>query len=196
MAFIDTISEEDASGAVAELYDTDRAGRGYVANYVRVFSHRPAVLQAWQQLNRAIKEAMDARVYELATLAAARRLRSSYCALAHGKVLADGLLAPETVRDVVVHRRSDDLDPAEIAIIELADKVVDDATSISQSDIDRLRHLGLSDADIFDVVATAAARCFFSKTLDALGAQPDAAYSELEPDLREALTVGRPIAET
>jgi len=89
---------------------------------VRVFSHRPAVFRAWQQLNGSIKEAMDARGYELATLAAARHLRSSYCALAHGKVLADGFLAPETVRDVVVHRRSTDLDPADIALIELADK--------------------------------------------------------------------------
>ena len=71
-----------------------------------------------------------------------------------------------------------------------------DATSISQSDIDRLHHLGFSDADIFDVVAAVAARCFFSTTLDALGAQADAAYSELEPELREALTVGRPIAQT
>lgn len=137
---------------------------------------------------------MDARAYELATLAAARRLRSSYCALAHGKVLADGLLAPETIRDVVVHGRSDDLDAADIALVEMADKVADDAASISQSDIDRLRRLGFSDADIFDVVATAAARCFVSKTLDALGAQPDAAFSELEPELREALTVGRAIA--
>ena len=35
----------------------------------------------------------------------------------------------------------------------------------------------------------------FSKTLDALGALPDPAYHGVEPDLREALVVGRPIAE-
>ena len=109
-------------------------------------------------------------------------------------MLADGFLAPEAVREIVAHRRSDDLEPAEIALIELADTVARDATSISQADIDRLRDLGLSDADIFDVVAAAAARCFFSKTLDALGAQADAAYAALEPELRDALTVGRPIA--
>jgi hypothetical protein len=45
-----------------------------------------------------------------------------------------------------------------------------------------------------DVVLTAAARCFFSKTLDALGAEPDSAYWNLDPGLRDALTVGRPIA--
>ena len=77
--------------------------------------------------------------------------------------------------------------------MELAEKVVDDATSVTQADVDRLRALGLSDAEIVDVVLAAAARCFFSKTLDALGAAPDAAYLDLPPEFREALTVGRPI---
>ena len=46
-----------------------------------------------------------------------------------------------------------------------------------------------------DVILAAAARCFFSKTLDALGVRPDPSYRDLEPGLREALVVGRPIAE-
>lgn len=39
-----------------------------------------------------------------------------------------------------------------------------------------LRAYGFTDAEIFD----AAARCFFSKFLDALRAEPDSAYLELE----------------
>jgi hypothetical protein len=60
--------------------------------------------------------------------------------------------------------------------------------------MDRLRGLGLSDEEIFDVVLAAAARCFFSKALDGAGVAPDAKYSELAPELRDTLTVGRPIA--
>jgi hypothetical protein len=66
---------------------------------------------------------------------------------------------------------------------------------VQQADIDRVRSLGLTDAEILDVVLAAAARCFFSKTLDALGVQPDARYAALDPPVREALTVGRAIAE-
>ena len=80
-------------------------------------------------------------------------------------------------------------------IMAFAEKVAGDASSITEADIQRLRNVGLSDRDIFDVVAAAAARCFFSKTLDALGAEPDAAFADLEPGLREALTVGRPIEQ-
>jgi len=47
-----------------------------------------------------------------------------------------------------------------------------------------------------DVILAAAVRCFFSKTLDGLGVLPDAKYRELDPGLREALVVGRPIADS
>ena len=78
--------------------------------------------------------------------------------------------------------------------MDLAERVVDDATSIDEADLQPLRDLGLSETEIMDVVLAAAARCFFSKTLDALGVRPDASYRELEPELQEALVVGRPIA--
>ena len=79
--------------------------------------------------------------------------------------------------------------------MDLAERVVDDASSIDEADLQRLRDLGLSDAEIMDVVLAAAARCFFAKTIDAIGVLPDASYRELEPELREVLVVGRPIAD-
>jgi alkylhydroperoxidase family enzyme len=75
-----------------------------------------------------------------------------------------------------------------------AEKIVADATSVTQADVDRLRGVGLGDTEIFDIAAAAAARCFFSKLLDALGIEPDAKYGALDPDVRDALVVGRPIA--
>ncbi len=194
MAFIETISDEQVSGPAEDMFEADRSTFGFVPNFTRAFAHRPAVYQGWRQLNGAIKASMDLRRYELVTLAAARRLGSSYCSLAHGKVLVDQFLAPETVRDLMLDHQAAGLDPVDVAIMDLADRIVQDATSVTEAEIDRLRDLGLSDADILDVVLATAARCFFSKVLDALGLQPDAAYAELEPELRDALTVGRPIA--
>ena len=163
-------------------------------NYERAFAERPEVYAAWQQLNGAIKATMDLRRYELATLAAARRLRSSYCCLAHGSVLLERFGEP--VREVMLDHHVAGLDEVDVAIMDLAERVVDDATSIGDEDLQRLRDLGLSQTEIMDVVLAAAARCFFSKTLDALGVRPDASYRELEPELREALVVGRPIADS
>lgn len=162
-------------------------------NYERAFAERPEVLAAWAQLNGAIKAGMDLRRYELATLAAARRLRSSYCCLAHGAVLQERFAEP--VLEIALDHRAAGLDEVDVAVMDLSERVVDDATSIGDVDVQRLRDLGLSEMEIMDVILAAAARCFFSTTLDALGVRPDASYRDLEPKLREALVVGRPIAD-
>jgi uncharacterized peroxidase-related enzyme len=194
MAFIELIGEDEASGGVAEMFEAHRGQLGYVPNFARLFAQRPGVFKAWLQLKDAISGEMDPRRYELATLAAARELRSSYCALAHGKVLADRFIDAKTVQALAGDHTDAGLDEVEVAVMDLAAKVAGDTTAITESDVRRLRDLGLSDGEIFDVVLAAAARCFFSKAVDALGIQPDAEFSELEPGLREALTVGRPIA--
>jgi alkylhydroperoxidase family enzyme len=151
------------------------------------------VYAAWGELLGAIKANMDLRRYELVTLAAARRLRSSYCSLAHGRVLAERFGEP--VREIALDRRTAGLDEVDVAVMDLAERVVDDASSIEHADLQRLRDLGLSEAEVMDVVLAAAARCFFAKTTDALGVLPDASYRELDPELREVLVVGRPIAD-
>lgn len=161
-------------------------------NFERAFESRPEVYAAWQQLNGAIKAGMDLRRYELATLAAARRLRSSYCSLMHGRVLRDQFAEP--VAAIATDRGTSGLDAVDLAVMDLAEKVVDDATAIEDADLQPLRELGLSDDEIMDVVLAASARCFFSKTLDALGVLPDAQLAELEPELLDVLVVGRPIA--
>jgi alkylhydroperoxidase family enzyme len=160
-------------------------------NLERAFEERPAVFAAWRGLVGAIRETMELRRYELATFAAAQRLRSTYCSIMHGNVLrnevGEDVLAIATDREAV-------LDEVDLAVMDLAERVVDDATSITQADLQRLRDLGLTDGEIMDVVVAAAARCFFSKTLDALCVQADAEFQELAPELQKAFVVGRPIA--
>jgi uncharacterized peroxidase-related enzyme len=180
-------------GELPEEMAAAAKGLGYVPNYFRVLAHRPEAFAAWKQLVGVVKGRMDERRYELATLAAARRLRSSYCSLAHGKVLSEKFYSPDDV--VGIASGTYPLDDVDTAVMEFAAKVAQDASSVTQTDIDRLRELGLSDEEVVDVALTAALRSFFTKTLDSLGAQPDASFRELEPSLRETLTVGRAIAD-
>ena len=194
MTFIHTVPDDEATGAVAAMYETDREVFGFLPNLTQGFSLRPDVYAAWRQLNGAIKSNMDLRRYELATLAAAGRLRSTYCSMAHGSILLDKFMSAEGVRAVLDHVDAEELDAVDTAVVELADKVARDATSVTEADVERLRSLGMSDADILDVVLAASVRCFFSKVLDGLGIGADAKYAQLDPGLREALTVGRPIA--
>jgi alkylhydroperoxidase family enzyme len=79
-------------------------------------------------------------------------------------------------------------------VVELADKVADDATSATQDDVDRLRSLGLTDADVLGVVLAAAMRSFCSRVLDGAGIEPEPKHAALDPEIRDVLAVGRPIA--
>ena len=115
-------------------------------NFERAFAERSEVYAAWVQLNSAVKAGMDLRRYELATLAAAQRLRSSYCCLAHGSVLASQFGEP--VRNIVLDRRAAGLDEIDVAVMDLAERVVADATSIGDADLRPLRDLGLTETEI------------------------------------------------
>ncbi|MGH8957910.1 MAG: carboxymuconolactone decarboxylase family protein [Acidimicrobiia bacterium] len=191
MPFIKPVAEEGASGRVAELFEADRNKRGYVPNYLSLFAIRPEVYDAWVGLIGAIARNMDLRRYELATLAAAQALSSSYCSLAHGLVLRKKFMSDEEIAQSADGASSEELDRA---VMALARQVAIDASRVTDDDLAPLRKAGLSDEEIFDVVLAAAARAFFSKTLDGTGTEPDREYRDLlSPGLLERLAVGRPI---
>ncbi|NMF91252.1 carboxymuconolactone decarboxylase family protein [Aromatoleum petrolei] len=192
MAFIETIAADDAQEEVHAMYERQQASWGYVPNYAKVFSHRPEVLARWGRLLAEIRRPMDARRFELVTFAAAHELRNSACALAHGKALTRFFPAAE-VQAMAEGADAPGLSVAERAMIAFSRKVARDATTVTQADIDELRACGLSDAEIFDIVATSAGRAFFTKLLDGLGVLGDSPFNAMEVDLRKALTVGRPL---
>ncbi len=193
MSFLKTVTEDEAVGDVAAMYAADIEHNGYLPNYSRLFSLHPGAYEAWRGLIVTIREAMDRRRYELATLGAAQQLRSTYCSLAHASVLEERFFEAEELRRIVSGQAPSVLSEADRETVAFAAKVADDATSVTEGDIERLREAGLTDRDIFDLVLAVAARSFFTKVLDATGTLADSVYNEMEPALREALTVGRPI---
>lgn len=192
MTFIETIPPAEARDGVAAMYARQQATWGYLPNYAKVFCHRPEVMARWGQLLAEIRRPMDRRRFELVTFAAAYELRNSACALAHGRALRE-FLDDAQIRAIAAGREGEVLDPREGSMVQFARQVARDAPRVTAADVAVLRAQGLSDAEVFDIAATAAGRAFFTKLLDALGVQPDAPFAALEAPLREALTVGRAI---
>jgi uncharacterized peroxidase-related enzyme len=194
--FITPVSEDDAAGDLAEYYRTQRAAWGFLPNYAAAFSTRPDVAQAWNVLNATIRDGMDRRRFEIATIAAARALRSTYCTTAHSKFLRDVCADETTMRSITEHPDGGALDPQDRAVYQFAAKVAADAASVEAADVERLRIAGLTDEEIADVVFAASARCFFTAVLDGLGAQLDVQTAETFPEaLLSSMVVGRPVAE-
>lgn len=192
MAFIRTTPPSEATGELRAMYARQQAKYGYVPNYAKVFSHRPELMALWASLQAGIRRHLEPRRFELVTLAAAHALRNSYCALAHGKALTE-LFSAEEVRAVVAGAGRAPLSAAEVAMMRFARQVARDASAVTADDVAALKGHGLTDAEVFDIAAAAAARAFLTKLVDGLGAEPDAAYLEMEDGLRRTLTLGRPI---
>ena len=82
------------------------------------------------------------------------------------------------------------------AVYTFATKVARDASTVEQADVDDLRAAGLTDADVADVVFAVAARAFFTKVLDGLGARLDQeTAATFHPDLLRAMVVGNPVGD-
>jgi uncharacterized peroxidase-related enzyme len=194
--FITPVREDDAAGDLAEYYRTQRAAWGFLPNYAAAFSTRPDVAQAWNALNATIRDGMNRRRFEIATIAAARALRSTYCTAAHSKFLRDVCADETTMRSITEHPDGAALDLQDRAVYQFAAKVAADAASVDADDVERLRAVGLTDEEIADVVFAASARCFFTAVLDGLGAQLDVQTAETFPEaLLSSMVVGRPVAE-
>lgn len=195
MAFIDTVPVADAQGDVRAMYERQQQSWGFVPNYAKVFSHRPEIMDLWANMLGGIRCHVDPRRFELVTTAAAHALRSSYCSLAHGKALTEHF-SPAEIRSMLgdsdVHVES--LTNAEIVMMAFARKVVTSPSRITAGEVAALKSYGFTDAEIFDIAAVAAARAFFAQLVEGLGAEADVTFLELDDELRQTLTAGRPIS--
>lgn len=194
MSIIQTTPEDEATGLVAEQYEADRAKQGYVASYTRAMSVNPEAVAAFESLVRAIVAGLGLRRYELITLAAARGARSQHCRLAHGsRALSMGLFDESALVQIATSPRESGpvagLSDAEIAMMEFAEKVSTDASSMTDADSLVLRAHGFSDREIVDIALAAAVRNYYGKALQALAVEVDVPPTLSDP-VREALVRG------
>jgi uncharacterized peroxidase-related enzyme len=193
MAFIDTIPDAEVDDQVRAMYERQASFWGFVPNYAKVFCYRPEIMGLWAQLQAGIKKSIaDKRRYELVTFAAAHALRSTLCSLAHGKTLTE-FFPSEAVQAMARGEAPADLTAAEAEMMKFARKVGCDASSVTREDVLRLKELGFSDAEVFDISAAASARAFFSKLVESLGVAPESSLLGLDQEFTRTMAVGRPL---
>jgi hypothetical protein len=78
MTFIKIIPEDQAEGPLSDQYSAALASNGYIPNYIKAFSLRSDVYDAWTKLISTIRSKMRLRRYELVTFAAAMALECTY----------------------------------------------------------------------------------------------------------------------
>jgi len=191
------LAEPPPSDLSTRLYTEDRESSGYVDNLTRLWSWRPEVLVGLYEVRAALlaDSGLDPAEIAVINAATAAGRTDSYCALAWGTKLADEIDAQTSAR--VLAGSLDELDERTAALADWARKVAVDPNSTTPGDVQRLRDLGLTERQVFNVTMLAAWRLAFSTVNDALGAQPDAQLAQKAPaEVRAAVSYGRAVDET
>ncbi len=190
--FIKTISDSEATDKLRAFYDEDIENFGIASNTTRTFSLFPETWEGWMGLIKSIRKNMRLRNYELTTFAAAMEMGCTFCMLAHGAVLRKNFFTTKQLEAIAKDFHHAGLEEKEVVMMEYAQKVVREASSTTQSDFDKLRKVGWTDEDILSITLAVAARSFASKVFDALSADPDSIYKELDEETHHALIGKRP----
>ncbi len=191
--FLKTVSEGDATGAIAEIYARQKAQLGFVMSTAACMTPRPDLLPVYMDFVSKMRGgfSLGERGWQLITFIAAKHVPSTYCSMVYGKQLIDVLGSKEKVLAVQRDFRNAGLAPKDVAMLAYAEKVVLDASNITQADVDQVRAAGFTDQEICDIALCAAFRCFISRFFDAMGAGPEPEFIDADETFRAAMTVGR-----
>lgn len=188
------LRDPDPHPSVAAMLDADRSEHGFVMNLTRVWAHQPDVHRAYVALVTSAAEAAGLSMRDRGVLvtALASTMGDAYCSLAWGGRLAAEV--GEATAVAVLAGSDEGLDDREQALAAWARAVARDPSGTSAQDVDRLRAVGFSDAEVVAATVYVAARLAFSSVNGALGAHPDAGLrASAPPGVVAAITWGRPI---
>ena len=191
--FIKTIAPEEATGAIAEIYEAETAAHGFVMSATACWTARPDFLPLWEDFYAKMKAgfSLTPRDWRLITFAAAQQVPSTYCSTVYGRQIVADLGSKEAVLALQDNGSDAGLSPREAAMVAHARKIASNASSVVQEDIEILRGHGFSDVQIADIALCASIRCFMARYFDAVGAGPDPAFLDEDETFRNALAVGR-----
>lgn len=189
--FIRTVAPADADGEIATIYANEVASMGRVMQATQCWSARPDILAPVERLLHQIRDGFSLGLinFRLITFIAAKSVPSSYCSHVYFKALS-GMIGREQTLAVYRDFRKAGLSDQQVAMLAYAEQITIDASRISQVDIDTLRAVGLTDANIADIALAASFRNFVSRYFDAVGAEAETEFLDGDLDVRSELSVG------
>lgn len=174
---------ERLQGLFAKVRDTV----GFVPNVFRSFSYRPERLSAWfghYKLLHVPTANLDEADREMIAVVVSAWNRCTYCIVSHGHALRVALggdaEAEQHADYIATNWRHAGLDERRWAICEYAELLTARPHEVAESHLLRLREVGLTDEEIWDVAEIASMYNFTNRMALATGQQPNEQYHHLD----------------
>jgi uncharacterized peroxidase-related enzyme len=132
---------------------------GFVPNVFLTLAHRPDELRAFMAYHDALmlrEGGLMAVDREMIVVATSSDNSCHYCVVAHGAILRVRAKQSTIADQVAINYHKADITPRQIAMLDFALKVSNEAHSVCDEDFETLRGQGFSDEDIWDIAGITA----------------------------------------
>lgn len=131
---------------------------GFIPNVFLALAHRPDEFRAFFSYHDALMEkesGLSKAEREMIVVATSAANNCHYCVVAHGAILRIRAKNALIADQVAINYRKADLSDRQLAMLDFAMKVSQEAHRIDAADFDVLRGHGFDDEDIWDIAAIA-----------------------------------------
>jgi uncharacterized peroxidase-related enzyme len=155
MPIIQTVTSDQATGKVAEIYRQMEQAFGHVPNAMQMWSSSPAILeQQWQSIGYYMNHAaLSIPLLTMVRMLVSQGNHCDYCVGFNAAMLINQCgLTPEQVNLTRQNPEQAPLNDKDKAMLLLVLKAVSTPNAVGADDLQKLRSLGWSDGDMLDAV--------------------------------------------
>jgi uncharacterized peroxidase-related enzyme len=149
---------------------------GFVPNVFLTLAHRPDEFRAFFAYHDALMlrdSGLTKGEKEMIVVATSGANDCLYCVVAHGAILRVYEKNPLLAEQVATNFRKADITPRQRVMLEFALKVATASATVEPADFQRLRDVGLSDEDIWDIGAIAAFFALSNRMANLISMRPN-----------------------
>ncbi|MFC6988508.1 peroxidase-related enzyme [Haloplanus sp. GCM10025708] len=145
---------EDLRERIAE--EADRAG--FTPNVFSAFAYKPTHFRAFFDYHDALVDdtTLDREEVEMIVVAVSGVNHCYYCNVAHGALVRIYAEDPTLADQLIANYRSADVSEKRMAMLDVAVKLTEHPTDVTEADLGRLREVGYTEEEIWDIGAVAA----------------------------------------
>ena len=175
MALLNLIEKDQATGRVAEIYETMINTMGFIPNAFKVFSPSEFVLdKQFSNLGYYMRhKSLGGKLLAFIRLLVSEQEQCVYCVGMNSGILLQYGVLPEMIAEIKLDPSKAPLEEKELAMLLFVLQVVKNSNSIEQPDVDKLRNLGWNDGEIMEATYHGAVQVGVDKVFNAFKITPD-----------------------
>lgn len=170
----------DLSPTMAKYFDVCRDKLGMVPNVLQAYTFDEVKLNSFITMYNDLMlgdSGLTKLEREMIAVVVSSINKCYYCLTAHGAAVRQLSGDPDLGELMVMNFRAASLSDRQRAMLEFAEKLTEQPSKMDESDRARLREVGFTDRDIFDIASAAAFFNMTNRVASAIDMRPNAEYS-------------------